>query len=228
MWAIGPPPGDDSGNWLVGLHFFVKDGYPILVEQKIMLDNGIESMLTDPWSTAAPTSPDELTATILRSVNLGDMQKQVRAALSSHKETTWGEGLRDAYDDREPPPNWSEHDEFTRVTGVDTTNTTHRSKRGRPALTDLHLALVAYHYDHAFNFGEPIHNYIWSKMNKGGEDLPIRQWVIKARRRGFLTPTTKPGKPGGTITPKAIETLKRSGPLNIKDEPMADQKGATQ
>jgi hypothetical protein len=66
---------------------------------------------------------------------------------------------------------------------------------------------------------------IENEMSTGGERVPVEQWVLKARRRGFLTPTTGRGQRGGTITQKAINTLKRSGFLNSKGERAHHQEG---
>jgi hypothetical protein len=62
-------------------------------------------------------------------------------------------------------------------------------------------------------------------MSVGGERVPVEQWVLKARRGGFLTPTSGRGQRGGTITPKSRDTLKRSGFLNSKGERVSEQEG---
>jgi hypothetical protein len=227
FWAVGPPPGDKSGTWLVGLHFVVRDGYPILIEQRVVLNEGVSSTHAfGTWSGDEEAVPDSgLPASVVHALTIGSMQNQVRAALADRWHSVWGDGRRDTYDDGEPPDNVTEHTGFTESTGIDITNTAQPEKRGRKPLSDDRLAEVAYHYDQAMRINEPVHGYVETRMSKHGEGVPVAQWTMKARRRGFLTPETKPGQPGGTITAKAIATLKSSGFLDSQGARNTEQEG---
>ena len=106
--------------------------------------------------------------------------------------------------------------------GVNPDDTTKRRGPGRKPLTDELLAKVAYYYDEAHRLGLRAHRHIEQRMREGEERLPVAQWIKKARERGFLTSTPKPGQRGGTITPKAISVLQgigfpRLGSLRVHD-----------
>lgn len=229
IWAIGPLPSDDSGTWLVGLRFVNRDGNPALVGIQIHPDHGVASFLRGLRPSATEIYPDvEVTATALRAVTLGSMQSQVRSALANYRDPAWGDNHLDAYDDGEPPWNWSEHDELTTATGVDTSDTAQRTKAGRRPHPDEFLAEIAYHYDRALRDDLPTGSSIQAEMSQGGERVPVEQWVSKARHRGFLTATTGRGQRGGEITVKARDTLKRSGFLDSEGERVTEREGTAE
>jgi hypothetical protein len=213
IWAVGTPPGLDTEEWTIALRFVVQDDHPILAEVRFFPTEDSPSDQTQgEWSSdpnAVPTLG--LPAAVVKNVALFDLETQVRASLANWKHPTWGVGETRPDDFGEPPESYQEWSDLTDRTGIDTDDTTHRRKRGRPPLTDEHLAIVAYHYVQALRTGEGVHNYIWSQMNEGGETLPIGQWIKKARERGFLTATPKPGQRGGDMTQKTFDVLDRIG-----------------
>jgi hypothetical protein len=83
--------------------------------------------------------------------------------------------------------------------------TDEQPKRGRPPLSDLELARAARIYERALKSRKPI--------DRVREELSVsedtaRKRVGMARKRGLLTEAPS-GRPGGRLTPKAKELLRR-------------------
>jgi hypothetical protein len=213
IWAVGTPPSPNTSDWTIALRFLVRDDYPILSEVRFFpAEDSSRDRAHGEWSRDLDGVPAlGLPASVVKNVALFDLETQVRAALSNWKEPAWGVGSTGPDDDGEPPESYQEWADLTNRAGIDTDDTTQRRKRGRPPLEDDLLARVAYHYVQALRIGEGVHLYIWDQMNEGGESLPIAQWIKKARERGFLTATPKPGQRGGDITQKTFDVLKRIG-----------------
>ncbi len=213
IWAIGTPPGSNTTEWTIALRFVVQDDHPILSEARFFpTEDSPRDRACGEWSGDPDAVPVlGLPAAVVKNVALFDLETQVRASLANWKHPAWGGGETKPHDDGEPPESYQEWSDLTDRAGIDTDDTAQRRKRGRPPLEDDLLAEVAYHYVQALRTGEGVHGYIWSQMNKGGEALPIAQRIKKARERGFLTATPKPGQRGGDITQKALDVLKRIG-----------------
>jgi len=226
MWAIGSPPGAETNQWVIGLRFVIVDGHPILAETRIFPDEGPSLDQTrGRWSGEAEAVPElGLPAAVVKNLALGGMEDQVRAALANHKDPAWGESDFPADADG-PPDTWLEWSEITETMGVDPDDTTKRRGPGRHPLPDEHLAKVAYYYDKALRNGDKVHLYIEEKMRTGDESLPVAQWIRKARERGFLTSTPKPGQRGGTITPNAIAVLRGIGFFESDSATEPEQEG---
>ena len=225
MWAIGSPPGAPNG-WVIGLQFVILDGHPILAETRIFPDEGPSHNQTrGRWSGEAEAVPElGLPAAVVKNLALGGMEDQVRAALAHYKDPAWGETDFPADADG-PPDTWLEWSEITETMGVDPDDTTKRRGPGRHPLPDEHLAKVAYYYDEALRNNLKAHRHIEQKMRKGEESLPVAQWIRKARERGFLTSTPKPGQRGGTITPNAIAVLRGIGFFDSDSATEPEQEG---
>jgi hypothetical protein len=227
IWAIGNVPGDDQAEWAVGLRFVIRDGYPLLAEQRLFPKGGTPfERSRGRWSVEAAAVPAlGLPASLVKNLAIGGMEEQVRAALADYKDPAWGDS-RDVGPEGEPPNSWFEWFEAKDVMGIDTDDTTQRRKRGRKPLTDEHLAEVAYHYVEAIRSNKKAHLYIEIQMKKKGDKRPpAAQWIKKARERGFLTSTPKPGQRGGTITPKAIAILTEIDFLDEQGARSAEHEG---
>ncbi len=212
IWAVGPPPTNDEGEWVVGLHFVAQDGHVRLAEVKIFPDEGRSpERARGRWSGSAETVSDlGVPAALVKNLTLGRMENQVRAALADPKHPAWGPN-HDPYPGSEPPDNWLEWDDLTARVGVDTHDTASKRRPGRPPLSDERLAVVAYYYVQALSRSLKIHRHIEGQMREGTEHLPVAQWISRAREREFLTRPPKPGQRGGNLTPKAIAILTHLG-----------------
>jgi hypothetical protein len=212
IWAVGKPPGRNTADWTIALRFVVRDNYPLLAEVRFFPSEESPSKIANgEWSGDPNAVPDlGLPATVVKNIALFDLETQVRAALAKWRHPAWGDSNLPS-EDGEPPESYQEWSDTADRSEIDTTDTAPRRKRGRPAMSDEKLAFVAYHYVQALRMGEPVHRYIEDQMKKGDEHLPIAQWIKKARERGFLTATPKPGQRGGDITQKTLDVLKRIG-----------------
>lgn len=213
MWAIGPPPGDASPGWLIGLRFVVRDGYPVLAELRAFPDEGPSPEYAEAeWSGDPNTVPGlGLTAAAIKNLSVGTMENQVRAALSNPRDPVWGDDQDLVLIDGEPADNWIEWSGVTEDLEVDTADTASRNKRGRKPHPDELLALVAYYYTEALRSGVKVHNYVKAQIRTVKKNPNPGTLIKNARDRGFLTPVMKSGQKGGTLTPKAEAVLEASG-----------------
>jgi hypothetical protein len=214
MWSIHA---DDE--WTVKLRFVNRDGTPVLSELRIFPTEP-DTIDTNPptdWSGDPDAVPgDGLPAAFVKNLALGRVENQVRQALADHHHPAWP-GDRQWHED-EPPDHYLEWLDVTSRTGIDPKRTASPQRRGRPALSDEHLAEVALHYTTALAAGIPTTSYVHAQMEHSGENLPVSQWVDKARKRGYLTQPSKPGRPGGELTGKAKAVIAQHGLVSPKPE----------
>jgi hypothetical protein len=207
------------------LRFVILDGHPILAETRIFPDEGPSHDQTrGRWSGEAEAVPEHgLPASVVKNLALGGMEDQVRAALAHHKDPAWGETFPADADG--PPDSYLEWSEITETMGVNADDTTKRRGPGRRPLPDELLAKVAYYYDEALRLNLKAHRHIEEHMRTGDESLPVAQWIKKARERGFLTSTPKPGQRGGTITSNAKAVLRDIGFIDSDSATEPEQEG---
>ncbi len=207
IWSVGT-----IDDWMLALRFVSRDGVPILSEMRVFpveSDTGEDHTPTE-WTGSPDAVPGNgLQAAFVKNLALGRIEGQVRQALSDHHHPVW-QGDRNSYDN-EPPDHYMEWLDLTSRSSIDPKRTPSPQRPGRPALSDEHLAAVALLYTTALARGIPTTAYIETQMEKGGEHLPIASWVDKARKRGFLTPSPKPGRPGGELTKKARTLIAEHG-----------------
>ncbi len=144
----------------------------------------------------APLTPNEqgVSAQTLRQLSVSSILARVHGELASRAELAeiahrfaWPEA-----------PNAQEQADLSELTARAETA---RPRPGRPALSDAHLARIARAYlaKQAEGYGRGILLAIAAeeKQPRG----TIRDWVAKARRRGFLSPGT-PGRTGALPGPR--------------------------
>jgi hypothetical protein len=199
VWSTGT-----IDDWTLALRFVGRDGVPILSELRVFPTepDGVSTGTPTEWTGNPDAVPGNgLRAAFVKNLALGRIEGQVRQALADHHHPVWP-GDRESYDN-EPPDHYMEWLEVTSRSGVEPKRTASPQQPGRPALSDEHLAAVALHYTDALAEGTPATAYVEEQMQEGNESLPVASWVDKARKRGFLTPSPKPGRPGGKLTEKA-------------------------
>lgn len=212
VWSTGT-----IDEWTLALRFVSRDGVPILSELRILPteSDGISTNTPPAWTGTPDAVPGNgLPAAFVKNLALGRIEGQVRQALADHSDPMWP-GDRNSYDN-EPPDHYMEWLEVTSRSSVDPKRTPSPQRPGRPALTDEHLAAVALHYTTALAAGAPTTAHVMTQMQEGDEHLPIASWVDKARKRGFLTPSPKPGRPGGELTKKARTLIAEHGLTSTK------------
>lgn len=233
IWAVGPPPGNDSSEWMIGLRFVIRDGYPVLAEQRTFPDEGISAeRACGTWSGSESSIPGlGLDASTVKNLSLGSMEGQVRAALADPKDPTWATDNHGNPPDGEPPDSWLDWADVTETVGVETGDTSSRRKRGRPQRPAEDLARVAYYYVEAQRKGVKVHRYIEGHMRTGNKRPDAGQLIKAARDRGFLTGAPKPGRLGGTMTDKTLQVLRETGFLDEEtdseatDDPASEPRG---
>jgi hypothetical protein len=199
IWAIVIVDG-----WRVALKFMNRDGVPICAEHRTLPDEATSENRYKPWKWSGNVDAipgNGLPATLIHDLAFGRIENQVRQALANYDHPAWP-GRRDVADD-DIPDHYVEWLEVTSRSGIDRSRTASPQRPGRPALSDERLAEVALHYTFALAKGKPTTQYVYDQMQEHGENLPIAQWVDKARKRGYLTKPSTKGRPGGLLTNKA-------------------------
>jgi hypothetical protein len=203
IWAIVTVDG-----WRVALKFMNRDGVPICAEHRTIPDETTPENRYKPWESSGNVDAipgNGLPATLIHDLALGRIENQIRQALANYDHPIWP-GHRDAREG-DIPDHYLEWLEITSRSGTDRDRTASPQRPGRPALSDEHLAEVALHYTIALANRLATTRYVEEQMKEGNEHLPVTQWVLKARQRGFLTPPPKKGQKGGTLTDQARATI---------------------
>lgn len=210
VWAVGPLT--PAGEWSWALRYAVRDGVPIVTEQRVLpTEEGVDHKARPwEWSTDTGSVPGSgLAFTPIHNLSFKTIDNQVRQALANYDHPAWLGRLDDFPD--EPPGYYLEWQEITARSGVDRRRTASPLRPGRPPLTGEHLAEVALHYTTALADGRRTTQYVEQQMQKGNEHLPVATWVKRARDEGFLSPTPTKGRPGGHLTDKAKAVIAEHG-----------------
>ena len=192
-------------EWTAAYRLVVQNGFPVVAELRIFpAEPGRRDSQRDPgrWGgevlgAKARAPRGGITARLLRQVKVGEHYKFVGDFLR------W---VQKQYG-REP----FGPDQPLGRRGLTVPASTHVPERGRRGRSDADYARVAAAYVEAFNAGSR-HPVVDAAQALRAPPARMRDMVHQARCRGLLTPSTKQGRRGGQLTPRACALLKRPIP----------------
>jgi len=202
MWAKS----EDSG-WIFAA-LLRQEGSQFVIQEFRVFPGGSATFNDQPSSDGASPIPNNgVTASVVRNFRYGQFKEEAIRGLAAPQSFS-EEGALD----------WHDLLMSAGFEPEDVTPQTAKPGRGRPRLPDEELAQVAYHYDEAIReqVKAPI-SHVADAIDDPNPDR-VRQVVSKCRQRGFLTQAPAKGIPGGQITPKAIEIIKRLGVEKPQEE----------
>jgi len=206
-----------DGGWLLSLRFVLdsEEAWTVAELRVRPYDTRYDSERTLDEPAVVPDNG--ITSDLVRTIRLGALTRAVSAALSDPFDEAWPVSPAD-------PIFGMEWEETMKGSGYDLNQVKDAKPRGpgRPAIPDIDLARTAVLYHEAVRAEIP--NPIQTVADQlGRRPETVRQWVHKARRRGFLTAAPANRQPGGAATPKAREVLEASQVETERTDPTKEQ-----